>query len=204
MSTLALAETELNDLSFTTDYLGKLSIEVETNTLYIRSIEQDDLDNFYSLFSDPIVMGKFATGCTKDRDYCAARINRWVNKFRASNPFSGFSVFSKDDLGKRSYAGYAVLGKSVVEGYSEYAIALKKEFWGQGLGSKITNLFISTLAPSIKMRGYKIQDSSFVGVEATAKVDNVASNRMLQGAGMHLKEQIIKYDSIRNHYEKEL
>ncbi|PCI94219.1 hypothetical protein COB11_04140 [Candidatus Aerophobetes bacterium] len=204
MSIVPLLETDCFDLSFDLDAFGELNLTMESKNLYIRSVRQDDLDNFYSLFSDPVVMRKFATGCTKDRDYCASRINRWVNKFRANNPFSGFSIFSKDKANRKSYVGFAVLGGSLIQGFSEYAVALRKEFWGKGLGSEVTELFLHTLAPAIKAKGYTVREFSFQAIEATARIDNFASNKMLQNAGMQIVEQSKQYGSMRNHYQLRL
>lgn len=203
MSVVCLHDLDTFQISLNND-IGTLEVCMESDKFLIRSIKEDDLENLYRLYSDPVVMKKFATGCITSRNECAIKINQWVKRFKQNNPFSGYVIYEKTHFIEPQFTGIAVLGKGIKPGYAQYAIVLKKEAWGKGYGSIITNLFLNIYAPELRTRGYKPYGYPFRAIEASARIDNFASNKVLQNAGMQIVGQGMMYGFMRNQYEKKL
>src|SRR5688572_27604433 len=83
---------------------------IDTNRLHLRSINEDDLQNCHSLYSNPTVMGKFHDGKTRTLEQTTTRVNNLAKRWINGDPFSGFAVFVKQDGGREKFAGLAVLG----------------------------------------------------------------------------------------------
>lgn len=69
-----------------------LAVRIETPRLLIRSVTEDDIDNYFNLFSDPQVMEKFATGKPIiDKSLIENRIRGWVTRWqnKIPDPFNG-------------------------------------------------------------------------------------------------------------------
>lgn len=185
---------------------GELSVIMETppiernikgkaitiSGLIIKSATAADVDNYYELFSDSDVMQKYATGKTvSDKSVIESRINGYVAKWKNNNPFSGFSVYTKDS-GK--FVGHAIAGGSDEgRGASEVAYLFHKDYWGRGIGSIVTSALVNCYIPRVMMRNYELNHSPLNKLVATARTDNFASQKILEKVGLAADKTKINY-----------
>ena len=74
-----------SEVCFTLDDCQGLTVTIDTERLHLRSVEatEDYYAAYFSLFGDPVVMGKYATGQTKTKEEIQSRIEgSWVKRWR--------------------------------------------------------------------------------------------------------------------------
>src|ERR1700722_8586306 len=124
------------EVCFTLDDLKGLFVTIDTDRLHLRSIEptEDYYDAYFSLFGDPAVMEKYATGQTKTKEEIQSRIdNSWVKRWRENDPYSALAIFTRDT---GEFIGHIVLGHGDDPGQSEIAFLLLKRYWDHGYGTE--------------------------------------------------------------------
>jgi RimJ/RimL family protein N-acetyltransferase len=193
----------LSDVSITfrSAVNGSISVQISTKRLKLKSITQDDLQNYVKLYGDQQVMQKFATGKTLTQLEVAARIESAVKRWSAGVPFSGFAVFLK---GTNDFIGHAVAGFGDDPGESEIAYLLHTAHWKKGYGTEIGQTLVNGYLPFLKDNGFKTQNTLVNKVKATSRVDNLGSQKILSAAGLIVKKTEEKFGALREHSEKDL
>lgn len=166
-----------------------MTIHLETERTYMRSIEKEDAKNFFDLDSDPEVHrflgNKPVTHIQQSREiilyildqYQKYGIGRWAVINKETDEFMGWSGL-KFETKLRSNTHYYDLG-----------YRFKKKFWGQGFGTE-------TALASLE---YGFSRMELEEISAAADVENAASNAILKKIGMRYVEDFY-YKSTRCHF----
>ncbi len=180
---------------------GSIGVIIETERLRVAPVTHADAAEYHQhLFSDPTVMGKFATGEVRDRAYVDGRINAWVERWKSGDPFGGFVI--RDRSGQ--FIGHVVLGHGDDPGHSEIAYLIRADNWGQGYGSEAVRGVVQGLAPLLRAYGYSVENGDFCFIDATARPDNPGSGKILTNLGMGVVSTSEKFGAVREHYRGEV
>jgi RimJ/RimL family protein N-acetyltransferase len=175
-----------------------LNVSIFTDRLYIRSVQAADAQLYATLYKDPEVMAKYHDGQPKTREYIQNRIETsWAKRWREYDPYSSFAVFNK---ATHEFLGMITFGYGDQPGESEMAGLAKKEFWNQGLATEALHAMVKEYAPATLREGYLLEGKPLARIVATARVDNEAANKLLEGLGMQLQKTDEKFGGLRNHY----
>jgi RimJ/RimL family protein N-acetyltransferase len=180
-------------------YQNGTSIIFETKDLILRPVQENDRPFFDNLYLDYETMKLFNT---TEKDYkelgpdqwkkeqleeAAERVATFVDRWNKRNPFSGFMICKKPDS---LPIGYIVsgLGKS---GRSVLGFVIKKEEQRNGFGTQAVHAMVQRYLPALIATHYKlfgtpllISGAPFKEVQATSRVDNDASQKVLSRARM--------------------
>lgn len=183
-----IASTVITILSATTD--TPLQAIVTTPRLIIRPVIEKDV-SFYQerLWGDKTVMEKFADGevrLYKDttsraaglKDYAQDRIvnaeNSWCKRWQRNNPWSGMTVCLR---GCEDPIGHIVIGGG------ELAYFLIPGVWRNHYASEAAVAMVNVLVPELVQRSdFSVQPP--LTIEATVRIDHVASQKVLSYAGL--------------------
>jgi [ribosomal protein S5]-alanine N-acetyltransferase len=177
-------------ITFQTCPLNKLSISLETQHLIICSVKLEYASDYYILFSDPEVMKNYEYGIPfMDHSIIKNRILDWVQKWQSFIPYSGYSVFDK---AKKCFVGHIDLEvtNETANGMIELGYIYMKQYWGRGIGTEAASAIIHYLVPSLIQHKFKVNKHHLKKVIATTKIDNAASQQILQKVGFS-KDNII-------------
>lgn len=108
---------------------------LETNRLFLRHLQPDDLDSLYSLYCDPDVI-KYVPDAP--RTYAETREElEWFENGHPKHPEFGLWATIYKDTGK--LIGRCGLLPWTIDGQFEVEVAylLAKDYWGQGLGTEV-------------------------------------------------------------------
>ena len=198
-------------------------VHMYTKNLHLRSVQAQDVDNYFALFNDEEVVANFADGNKWTKEKAVARVNGWVDRWQSCYPFSAFAIFkrsldsgasgAKDETflghivaGSGECKGYGGLGKQ--EGYSEIAGIGHKEYYRHGYAHEAAAALIKSAIPAYQEKGYNVE-TFFVRddktctkkslplswITATAAPENIASIKVLTGLGFECKQQIFNQDN---------
>jgi ribosomal-protein-alanine N-acetyltransferase len=110
------------------------TIILETEQLILRQLESDDLENLYSLYSDPEVRRYFPEG-TLTYEETKAELE-WFLNGHPQHPELGLWATILKETGR--FIGRCGLLPWMIDGQDEVEVAylLDKAVWGQGLGTE--------------------------------------------------------------------
>jgi RimJ/RimL family protein N-acetyltransferase len=221
----AIAAVDL-DTAVTDFFQNGSPITFETQDLTLRSIQESDLDFMQNLFIDPVTMKLYADNekrlekngaeAWKEEQMKAAkgRVDAFVKRWTVERiPFSGFLISKKDD---HRPIGFIVPGFGDTPGQLETAFAIKAENQGKGFGSQAVHAIVQQYIPALIANHYKIygkpllvdnKDNTITKGDpvtemvATARLDNAASIRVQEKAGMvKIGENPNKWGQVRGVY----
>ena len=169
-----------------------LSIVVETLRLRILSVTTEEyLLDLTDLYGSETVNRLVGTGTTLDAASVKAKIQRWIKRWSDKNPLSGYVIVEKDS---GEFVGQIILKRvkdksdkrvKFVAGVVEVGYLSAKKHWGKKYGQEFTHAVVYHLLPKLKEAGHSVEGRPFTLVMATARVDNVASNRILSKFLVH-------------------
>ncbi len=183
----------------------EIRVEIVTDSLYMRSINESDFEMYNELMGNSITMEKYATGVRKS-DVIKFRVNQFDRFWKQGNPFSGFAVFlrEKDLKDEGIFVGHIALdeGDDIPE-EAELAYILDHRFWRKRLGTEMAKAIMHEYVPELVKRNYKLRDSTvFKRVVATARPDNPGSVKILENLGFELVKEFEKFGKLRKLYSK--
>ncbi|EGC31952.1 hypothetical protein DICPUDRAFT_92697 [Dictyostelium purpureum] len=138
----------------------------------------------------------YATGRVLNDEEVMKVFNKWYNRYKNNDPFSSFAVFLNNE-----FIGHSTLGHSGHPGISECSILLLKPYWGKGYGYEISNTMVNEYSHTLIEENYLIDGEPLKKVLATARTDNIPSNKMLMKCGFKKTKENILYGNNRNFYE---
>ena len=193
----------VSHIEFFIDDKDALAVAIDTERLHIRPVASGDLDSYAALYGDKDVMGKFATGETKDRAYVENRINNcWVKRWSQKDPYSALAAVKND--GTDDFVAHVVLGHGDEAGSSELAYFVTKHLWSQGYGKEAVQSVVEEYAPATVKEGYLLEGKALTKITATARPDNPASVKILEKVGMVKVGEEEKYGALRYNYALDL
>lgn len=120
------------------------NVEITTERLFLRPINEEDRKNYGELFGNATNMENYGNGTRWEAAVVDKNFKMWLNRWNGADkqvdPLSAFAIFLQDD--EDTFLGHVVLGhgKSRVldggklEGSAELAIILHHEYWNHGYG----------------------------------------------------------------------
>ena len=174
-----------------------LSVTIDTPNLHFRSVKMSDLDDYMALHADQEVMDKYGDGTTKTRENVVQLISTWIQRWKEKNPYSGLAIFEREG---GEFVGHGILGHGDKAGESEAVIVIRKKFWNKGYASEAMLAALRHYVPKLLKKGYLVGGQPLQIIRATARLDNVASCRLMERAGMVHERDEEKYGAIRKHF----
>ena len=144
----------------------------DTDRLAFREWNDDDLDQFHAICSDPQVMQFVGDGQAWARDRTGHFIQSATEMLR-ENGYCQWALICKADGKLIGYCGFV---KS--DNDSEIGWRLAPEYWGQGLATEAASRVFT----------HGIETLGFQRVIATVQASNLASIRIIEKLGMTLVE----------------
>ncbi len=183
-----MVENLLESITFSRNG-AQLSIEAFTDRLFIRSYEED-FERCLSLYGDGELTRYFDHGKPRTYkeiiEYVGDRGSRY---FDQGLPFGIFSVFLKEGV----FVGQVDLVPTENPGEVEIGWILLEKFHGQGLCSEAVMSFLMPLVQRIVNMKLKSRGVVINRVIATAHPENIASNKIIQKAGLMLYQKELRY-----------
>ncbi len=150
-------------------------ISIETPRLILRPLLLSDLDGMWELDSNPNVHRYLGNNPVNDREFLINIIYH-VQKQVEENGFGRFAVELKETGEFVGWAGLKLV-KEPLNGKSEYVdvgYRLLERFWNRGIG-------FESAWHSLE---YGFKDLNLKKIYASAHLENLVSNRILQKCGM--------------------
>lgn len=168
-----------------------------TQRLYIKNCTEEDAEDYFRyLYSDAVVMEKFAIGKPRDLPYVKKRVNDWAQRWRENQQFSAFTIHLRNG----EFLGTMVLGGGDEPNSSEIAGLLRKDKWFNGYASEAMNVLIEH-AFFLCSNGNKLPNGeTFEKMIATCRRDNYVSQLLLKMRGFSKYKESEKFGCMRDHF----
>jgi RimJ/RimL family protein N-acetyltransferase len=110
----------------------------ETERTILRPFKPGDGDLLFDLYNDPEIQSLAFT------DYVAAKLEKWIKEMASSHEnFPGF-LGLVEDKASRAFVGHVSLRTTGTRRHDcSFSIALKREWWGKGIGTEITRWLVN-------------------------------------------------------------
>lgn len=167
---------------------------IKTERLVIRKIENYDLDNLFSIMSNPEVINQTAAWeLHKDRQETAQLIEKIINCYKnnTNQDWAIFAIaFEKEPrklIGTCGYFFYSPLFCSAELGY-----VLSQTYWGKGIATEASRALVNFGFTSMGLNR----------IQATVYPENIGSVKVLEKLGMkyegQLRQHILRNDVFRD------
>jgi RimJ/RimL family protein N-acetyltransferase len=143
---------------------------LETERLLFRPFREGDLDDLAALYGDAEVMRFLGNGNPRDREQTKERLDRMLGHWREH----GFGIWALSDKGGGFVGRCGVAYQHHPD--AELAYILARTYWGKGLATEAARAALK----------YAFEVVGVARVVAFARVENVASRRVLEKVGMSL------------------
>lgn len=163
--------------------------EIETDRLKLRMFSLEDLDELAVIFSDPDVVRYIGTGQPAPREETERALDSIIEHWRRH----GFGRWAAVHKTTARLVGYG--GLRNFNGTPELVYLLEKQQWGVGLGTEMARAVLK----------FGFEDRSFDRVIAMTKIPNMASQRVMQKAGMvyECRDIVFGIEVVRYHLHRE-
>ena len=142
--------------------------ELETARLHLRLFTLDDLDALARIFGDPDVIRHVGTGQPASREETAKALHSFIRHWQ-QHGFGRWAVVEKEHGVLIGYGGLRSLF-----GTPEVTYLLAKSYWGRGLATEVARACLR----------YGFSELASERIVALTKLENIASQRVLQKVGM--------------------
>lgn len=171
---------------------GALAIEIQTERLVLTSASVADvLETHKHVMGDSVVRAKYASGNIVKYNDALARLQTLEGRFENGDPFSGFTIRSKEG----EFIGHIVAGGGENAGESEIAYLLRADQWRKGYGTEATAAIVEHYVPLITAFGYKISGKDPERIVATARKDNPGSFGILEKLDFKYRKDTDAHDT---------
>ncbi len=150
-------------------------MSIETNRLLIRNYSHDDYADFFSLFTDEIVM-KFVDEGVYSVEKAERMWNKLFEEFYAKGLKTIFGVFTKEDFRHIGHA--SIRPRPTQKDEWEIVYILRNTEWNKGYATEIATALVEF--------GFKTLGLN--AVFATFDDDNLASIKVLEKSGFKFKK----------------
>ena len=142
-------------------------MQIETESLYIRSFNEGDVDDYHRIVSDARVMRFLGDGSTHDRNTATRYVLDCIDS-ENSGGLARYAVVWKETDKLIGFSGYKYLSGVVDFGYR-----LAFQFWGKGLATEAGRQVLD----------YGCNELHLTKITAHALVQNLASIAVLRKLG---------------------
>lgn len=180
-------------LNYNKDAIAKdLFIRIETKRLLIVSVNTTEYKpQLTALYGDKKVNKLVGTGGTLNAELVSEKIQRWINRWAACNPFSGYVIIERstgDFVGQiglkpvkdKSAEKLNSEKSTFLPGLVEIGYLSMEKHWKKGYGKEYTHAIINHLLPYLIKQDFQVNGHPVKSLMATARCDNVASNGILR------------------------
>jgi RimJ/RimL family protein N-acetyltransferase len=144
-------------------------------------MREDDVDDLLLVFSDPRVMAAFGSP-----PFDRAQMARWVRGNLDHQERHGYGLFAVIPRESGRLIGDCGLEWKEIDGRPEAELGydLRSDHWGCGLATEA----------AIAMRDYAFDELALPRLVSLIQTGNVASRRVAEKVGMHLKQELERSD----------
>lgn len=203
-------DTTYGDVSIQLNHTDKgLFVEIETMRLRILSVNTNKYESqLIALYGDKEVNKLVGTGATLSAELVIQKIQRWINRWSANNPFSGYVVLERDT---GDFVGQIILkpvkDKSTekltfLSSVAEMGYLSMEKHWRKGYGKEFTHAIVNHLVPCLIKQNFQVKDNAIKSLIATAGCNNTASNRILN-IFLRFTQEKERYGSPRMWYQQD-
>ncbi len=143
---------------------------LESARLLVRRFTADDLDVFARLLGDPVVTAYL--GGAKDRAGAEATLRTRALDYYDRHP--GLGMWATVERASGQVVGFHVLNHILGESEIQVGYALDRDAWGKGYATEM----------AVRLLRYGFDDLALPQICAITDLDNVASQRVLEKAGL--------------------
>jgi RimJ/RimL family protein N-acetyltransferase len=168
----------------------QLSATIESSRWVARSVQPQDRPFFEKLFKDGRIM-PMLSDVPAFRDDIIEYIfeRRWIDKWRAQIPYSGFIVIDKHT--NQPIGFMRIETTTNTPGQAEISYAVLPEFQRKGLGTEMVKALVHDYAPLARDKGYMALGKPLTEIVATVLDANIASQRVVEKVGFHQVGQVL-------------
>jgi len=151
---------------------------LETNRLLLRHLVADDLDNLFTLYSDPEIRRYFPEG-TLTYEETKEELEWFLNGHPKHPELGLWATIHKES---NQFIGRCGLLPWTIEGRYEVEVAymIAKEYWGQGLGTEAAKAILQ----------YGFEQLGLSRLICMIDPSNNASRRVAEKIGMTLEKEM--------------
>lgn len=167
-----------------------MKIFLETERLMLRQLTEADADNFAELDSDPEVV-RFTPDAGKPKDYTIIQTKTLPRLLALYEQYDGYGCWATVEKSSQAFIGWFFFRPAVHALYFDPALAkesdielgyrLRKAAWGKGYATEASKALI--------FKGFS--ELRTQRVVAVALAANVASVRVMEKAGLKLKNRFV-------------
>ena len=150
----------------------------ETERLQIRKLKMSDLEGFFKLESNPLVL-QYATGEVKTISECEEELKGLILKYE--NPKNDFWIYAVEQKSNQVFIGTLALVKDNED--DEIGYRFIQEYWGKGFATEICKVLI-VYCKSIGMK-------KIIG---NVVDENIASAKILERFNFKIVNKFISED----------
>lgn len=150
---------------------------IETARLSLRMLGTPDLEDFYRLLSNPLVVRYVGSGLPLTRDETETTLASILSHWERH----GFGRLAVIDKATGEFIGFA--GLRMLIDTPEVVYHIRPEFWGRGLATEMGHAILR----------YGFEAHAFARIVAIAKPENSASIRVMQKIGMQYEKHTAYY-----------
>lgn len=167
-------------------------LKLETNRLLLRLMQPSDLDGLFKIFSDSKVMDAF-----NHPPFTIEQMEGWMARNLSHQAEFGYGLFSVILKSENLLIGNCGLENMEAGGQqkTELGYDFRSDYWNKGYATEAASA---------------VKDFAFFSLKlpeliSLVRVGNLASKRVAEKVGMHLDEEIDRYNtkywvfSIQNH-----
>ena len=158
----------------------------ETERLFVRHFEPDDLNNFADLCTDAEVMRYVGDGETLPR----SEVARWIEVCQTKYATRGYGTSAVLEQASGVFIGYCGVVRAPGNDFDELIYVFHKRAWGRGYA----------LEASKAMLEYVFRRSPLTHIYATIYADNHASQKVAEKLGMRFEKEVVEPEGVVRFY----
>jgi ribosomal-protein-alanine N-acetyltransferase len=152
---------------------------IETERLLLRKFTNDDIDDMLkNWISDKDVQSMYGEPIYTDTQSVSSLLTRWLLEYR----FAIILKETSENIGHISCCKYYEK-----ENTAEIEYCIGKQFWNNGFVTEAIKAFIK----------YTFNNTSIIKLEAFHRIENPASGKVLQNAGMNLTDNVLRFSNLQ-------
>lgn len=150
----------------------------ETERLYVRKMDENDLEDLKEIHQDPIVMEAY------EHAFSDEEVEAWLEKTMERYKKDGFALWAVIDKATGEFLGEAGLTLQLVEGKEclEIGYLFKRKHWHKGYAIEVAK----------KCKEYAFENLLADQVCSIIKYNNYASQKVAEKNGLRVQKYITK------------
>lgn len=160
---------------------------IESDKFLLREMSLKDVDDMFCYYSNPEMMKFTSTEVHTSKEETLARIVKLSNSF---NSKKGIAWVIEDKESNRVIGDIGIY--YITKDYKKAGIGfnIAQTYWNKGYGTQALTLVLR----------HAITKMNINRIEATCKVDNIASARVMEKSGMHYEGTLRQYSDKNGMY----